>query len=209
MSPGEHGEPGPIAAVVLAAGAGRRFGGRKQLALLRGRPLLEHALAVAAAGPASRTLVVLGADADEVEAGIDLGGGTRVVRCPDWRLGQGASLGVGLRALGAEVSAALVTLGDEPFLSAEAARRLVAARRADRAALRAGYDGRPGHPVLIERRLFQPLAALAPGANPAEYLRQAGVETIECGDLGDPGDVDTLDQLVALERSVATGDCNL
>jgi molybdenum cofactor cytidylyltransferase len=191
--------PERIVAVVLAAGAGRRFGGRKQLAGLRGRPLLEHALAAAAAGPGETTVLVLGADADEVERGIELGGAA-VVRCPDWERGQGASLRAGLAALGPEVAAALVTLGDEPFVAPAASRRLVAARRSGLAALRATYGDRPGHPVLIERPLFETLRAAAPEVNPAALLREAGVEAVECGDLGDPADVDTPAQLAALEN---------
>lgn len=191
--------PERIVSVVLAAGAGRRFGGRKQLAPLRGRPLLEHALATAAAGPGERTFVVLGADAEEIEAGVDFGGAT-VVRAAGWEQGQGASLGAGLAAaLEADAAAALVTLGDEPFLTAEVGARLVAARRPGLAALRATYSGRPGHPVLIERELFAPLAAAPPGASPATLLREAGVEAVECGDLGDPADVDTPAQLAALD----------
>jgi CTP:molybdopterin cytidylyltransferase MocA len=188
-----------IVSVVLAAGAGTRFGGRKQLAPLRGRPLLEHALAAAAAGPGAATLLVLGADAEEIEAGVELGGAA-VVRCADWERGQGASLRAGLAALDADVAAALVTLGDEPFVPPAAGRRLVAARRPGLAALRASYSGRPGHPVLIERELFAPLTAAAPGASPAALLREAGIEAVECGDLGDPADVDTREQLAALER---------
>ncbi|HVW48238.1 MAG TPA: nucleotidyltransferase family protein [Solirubrobacterales bacterium] len=189
-----------IVSIVLAAGAGKRFGGRKQLAPLAGRPLLEHALAAAAASSTSSTLLVLGADAAAIERGVDLEGAS-VVRCADWELGPGASLGCGLAALGPDVAAALVTLGDEPFVSPTAARRLIAARRADLPALRATYGGRPGHPVLIERRLFEPLIEAAPGQKPAVLLRAAGIETVECGDLGDPADVDTPGQLEALERA--------
>jgi len=189
-----------IVSVVLAAGAARRFGGRKQLAPLRGRPLLEHALAAAAAGPGEETVLVLGAHAEEVERGVELGGAT-VVRCPDWEEGQGASLRAGLAVLGTEVAAALVTLGDEPFVSPEAGRRLLAARRPGLAALRATYRGCPGHPVLIEPELFAPLSAASLDAKPAALLREAGIEAVECGDLGDPGDVDTPEQLAALEKS--------
>jgi CTP:molybdopterin cytidylyltransferase MocA len=193
--------PERIASIVLAAGGGRRFGGRKQLAPLRGRPLLEHALAAAGAGPGQETLLVLGADAEEVERGIELGGAT-VVRCRDWARGPGASLRAGLAALGADVAAALVTLGDEPFVSPEAGWRLIAARRPGLAALRATYAGRPGHPVLIERELFATLTAAAADAKPAALLRAAGIEAVECGDLGDPADVDTPEQLAELERRI-------
>src|SRR5918997_1615678 len=62
---------GGAAGLVLAAGAARRFGGPKQLAELDGRPLLEHALA--ALSGLDRIVVVLGARADEIRAGADLG----------------------------------------------------------------------------------------------------------------------------------------
>lgn len=189
--------PEQITSIILAAGAGRRFGGPKQLALLGGRPLLEYALA-AATRPEAETIVVLGAAAEKIERGVELGG-ARVVRCLDWERGQGASLRAGLAALGEDVAAALVTLGDEPFVPPAASRRLLAARRPGTVALRATYSGRPGHPVLIERSLFGPLIAAPPGARPADLLHEAGVRAIECGDLGEPADVDTPEQLAELE----------
>ena len=188
---------GGFASVVLAAGAGKRFGGRKQLALLEGRPLLAHALAFAAATGSELTVVVLGAYAEEVEAGVDLGE-ARVVHCPDWELGRAASLRAGLAALPADVEAALVSLGDEPYVAPAAATRLLAARGPGIAALRAAYGGQPGHPVLIERRLFGRLSAAAPDRPPGEILKAAGVELVACDDLGRSADIDTPAQLAEL-----------
>src|SRR3989442_3261575 len=82
-----------IAFIVLAAGAGRRFGGPKQLAPLAGRPLLQH---VVDAAPDPLT-VVLGAHADAVRAGVDLDSADVVV-CEDWEEGQAASLRPGVAA---------------------------------------------------------------------------------------------------------------
>jgi molybdenum cofactor cytidylyltransferase len=93
-----------VGALVLAAGEGRRFGGTKQLAPLRGRPLLEHALAAVAA--LSPRVVVLGHEADAIRAAVDLHGARPVV-CGDWREGQAASLRCGVAALG-DVDAAVV-----------------------------------------------------------------------------------------------------
>jgi molybdenum cofactor cytidylyltransferase len=187
-----------IVSIVLAAGAAARFGGRKQLAPLRGKPLLEYALAAATATSTSSTLVVLGADAGAVAAGIDLGT-AEIVECHDWQRGPGASLRAGLLAAGADCAAAVVTLGDEPFLSPAATDRLIAARSPGLAALRATYNGRPGHPVLIERSLFPVLTDSETTARPRDVLRAAGIRDLECGDLGDPGDVDTVEQLLRLQ----------
>jgi CTP:molybdopterin cytidylyltransferase MocA len=189
--------PGRVASVLLAAGAATRFGGRKQLALLDGKPLLAHALAIAAASDTDLTVVVLGAYAEEIEAAVDLGDAD-VVRCPDWELGRAASLRAGLAALPADVEAALITLGDEPYVSPAAAARLLAARRRGLAALRASYAGRPGHPVLVERELFAELQEPPAGRKPGRTLRAAGALLVPCDDLGTPVDIDTPAQLAEL-----------
>ena len=143
-----------IGGLVLAAGEGRRFGGRKQLAPYRGRPLLEHALAaLAAASAVEVAVVVLGADADAVLAGVDLQG-VRPVIATDWRNGQAASLRAGVAALADEVDALVITLGDQPHIDPRAIDRVAAARDPALEAVRATYAGRPGHPVLLARSLF-------------------------------------------------------
>jgi CTP:molybdopterin cytidylyltransferase MocA len=188
--------PGRVGSVLLAAGAATRFGGRKQLALLEGRPLLVHALAIAAASDTDLTVLVLGAYADEIQAAVDLGD-AQVVRCPDWELGRAASLRAGLAVLPADVGAALITLGDEPYVSPAAGARLLTGRRRDLAALRASYAGRPGHPVLVERELFERLST--PGdRRPGQILKAAGIQEVPCDDLGTSVDIDTPAQLAEL-----------
>ena len=105
-----------ISAVVLAAGASTRFGSPKQAVLLE--PVLERVRASAAIDD---VVVVLGAH--------DVETGERSVRCPEWERGPGASLRCGLAALGDEVEAAVVILGDGPKLDPRAIDRVVAAWR--------------------------------------------------------------------------------
>ena len=181
-----------IAGLVLAAGAGTRFGGRKQLATLDGRPLLEHALAAMASAPVKPVVVVLGAAADVVRDGVDMHG-AQPIFCDDWQEGQAASLRMGVEALdrsGAE--AIVITLGDQPHIAARAIAAVVAARSAAQAdAVRATYGGEPGHPVLLERALFEPVCALRGDTGAREVLRDARVTDVPCDGLGDPADVDT------------------
>ncbi len=189
------GEPDRIGGLVLAAGAGQRFGSAKQLALLHGCPLLEHALlAMAAAKRVQQTAVVLGFHADEILAGVDLHGAEPVI-CADWEEGQAASLRAGIEALGPSCDAIVITLGDQPAIDPRAIDRVVAARDAGSAAVRAAYAGRPGHPVLIERRLFERIAGLSGDEGARKLLSAVPVTLIDCDGLGDDTDIDTAEQL--------------
>jgi nicotine blue oxidoreductase len=187
-----------VAGLVLAAGAGTRFGGPKQLAQFRGAPLIEWPLRALAAATLDDVVVVLGAHADAVIAGADLTGAT-VVRCAAWEQGQAASLRAGLEAAGS-ADAVVVVLGDQPLLHAEAVRRVVAAGRAG-GAVRASYANVPGHPTLIPRSLWPELGRLEGDTGAAALLRASGYRSVICDDLGDPVDVDTPEALARLEAA--------
>lgn len=151
-------------AIVLAAGAGRRFGGRKLLAPFEGGPLIEGALRAAFASPASTIILVTGSDAGEVEAAARAfadrqGEGSRlqIVHAPDHAEGMGASLRAGAAALPADAAGAFVFLGDMPRVPAALLPRLVEAVEAGAAAAAPVCEGRRGHPVLFGAELFDPL----------------------------------------------------
>lgn len=190
-----------IAAVVLAAGSGSRFGGAKQLAELEGIPLLEHALRAAEAVPAlERVVVVLGARAQEVRAGIQLGQAEAVV-CADWEEGQAASLRCAIAAV-ADADAAVLLLGDMPRITPQVIARFaeLAAQHGAQVRARAVYDGLPGHPVALGSAYFDQLAALRGDVGAREVLKRIGAFAIECGHLCSPVDIDTpaaLDELRA------------
>jgi molybdenum cofactor cytidylyltransferase len=188
-----------IAGLVLAAGAGRRFGGPKQLAPLHGRPLLEHALRTIAAVPAlERVVVALGAHADEILARVDLQGAEPLV-VEDWAEGQAASLRAGVARLAADdaLDAIVVTLGDQPGVSTEAIGRVVAAWDGVRPAVRATCGGAPGHPVLLARALFPALLGLRGDAGARGVLAHADVLDV-VGDASALLDVDTPAELQRL-----------
>jgi CTP:molybdopterin cytidylyltransferase MocA len=164
-----------IAAVVLAAGAGTRFGGPKQ------RLLLPQVLERLRQCPVDEIVVVAGAyDLDAP--------GARVVDCPDWERGPGASLHCGLAALGPAMEAAVVVLADGPNLAPEAVERVLDAwRRGLGEVVAAAYEGARSHPVLIARPAW--------GAIPDEGMRALSAALVPCDDLGAPGDVDTADDI--------------
>ncbi|MFF2628269.1 NTP transferase domain-containing protein [Kitasatospora griseola] len=181
-----------VPALVLAAGGGARLGGRpKALLPYRGRPLLEHALAVARDGGCDGVVAVLGAAAAEVRGRADTGD-CLLVDNPDWRTGLSSSLRAGLAALPAGASAVLVLLVDTPGVTAEAVRRLLAAHagRTDLAAC--AYAGRRAHPVLIGAAHFPELLATSTGdAGARALLARHPATLVDCTDVAVPDDLDT------------------
>jgi CTP:molybdopterin cytidylyltransferase MocA len=184
-----------IGGLVLAAGASRRFGAQKQLAELDGVPMLEHSLRAIRAAPVGRIVVVLGSGADEIAARVDLHGADPLV-CARWEEGQSASLACGLAEL-LDCEAVVVTLGDQPRVSPDAIRRVIAGR-SSASAVRATYNGNPGHPVLLERDLFEALRDVTGDRGARNLLLSVPVRDIPCDDLGGGQDVDTPAELDAL-----------
>ena len=183
-----------IGGLILAAGEGRRFGGTKQLAELRGRPLLEYAVESMLYVPAIwPVVVVLGHDADAVRAGTDLGD-AEVVVCPDWQEGQAASLRCGIERLG-DVDAAVVTLGDQPFITPQVIAMVLDFDNRYHDAARAEYRGAPGHPVVLTRRLLDRADELEGDVGFRWLLEGQRVKRFEAGHLCDPTDIDTREEL--------------
>jgi molybdenum cofactor cytidylyltransferase len=185
-----------IGGLVLAAGGSSRFGEPKQLAVLDGRPLLEHVLIAMSDAGLDRVVAVLGANAPKIAAGVPLHG-AEVVVCEQWAEGLAASLRAGVAALDG-CDAVAVALGDQPRLSAAAIERVVSQRGADELAVRATYAGVPGHPVLLERTLLSRVPGLRGDSGARELLNGVPIREVACDGLGSPADVDTPEALAAL-----------
>ncbi len=197
-----------VAGLLLAAGAGRRLGGRPK-ALLRhsGGLLVEHAARVLRAGGCGPVYVVLGAAGERVREAAALPGCV-LVDNPDWAAGMGSSLRAGLAAVSAEgaagdgmehgAGAVLVSLVDQPGIGADAVARVRAAYRSPATLAAAAYEGRRGHPVLLGSAHWTGVAGSARADSGARgYLRerQEALTLVECADLADPSDIDTPDDL--------------
>ena len=190
-----------VSAILLAAGAGSRFGGGKLLAPFRGRSLIEVSLANLADAPVDETVVVVGDDAGRLRAACEPYGAA-VVENPDWAQGQSTSVRVGLEALGPEALAAVVLLADQPLVGAGAVRRLVEAFEGGAEVATATYGGRPRNPVLFSRGVWPMLVAELAGDEGARpFLRRHPelVVGVPCDGVGDPADVDTAEDLRRLE----------
>ncbi|MBC7725312.1 MAG: nucleotidyltransferase family protein [Burkholderiaceae bacterium] len=177
--------------MLLAAGAGTRYGGPKALVVHDGVGWLASGVALLLEAGCADVVVVLGASAEEAATLLPADPRVTVIIADAWRDGMAASLRAGLDAVAAgATSAVLVSLVDLPGLPVEAARRVLGA--GGRESLRqAVYAGRPGHPVLIGRDHWARLDASLTGDSGARaYLAAHGAIAVECGDLGDGHDVD-------------------
>jgi molybdenum cofactor cytidylyltransferase len=190
-----------ITAVVLAAGAGRRFGGGKLLARFDGKPILQHVLDALAEAGIDDPVVVLGTDAETLEAALDWRAARRV-RNPDPDRGLAGSLRIGWQAATASdqpPSAVLVVLGDQPRLDPGVVRTLVA-QPADRArpiVVARHADGSP-NPVRLEPEAA-PLVAMAAGDRGLGPLIDLHPELVRFVDVdGANPDVDAPADLVAI-----------
>jgi CTP:molybdopterin cytidylyltransferase MocA len=189
-----------VSAIVLAAGGGSRFGGGKLLAKLGGRPILGAVLHNLREAPVDETLVVVGAEAERLRE-ICAHYGVRTVANGEWERGQSTSVLAGLRACGGQ--AAVVLLGDQPFVGAGAVERLVAAFANGAEVAVATYGGKRRNPVLFSREVWPLLEAELAGDEGARSVLRRHPELVvevPCEGVGDPTDVDTREDLRRLEE---------
>ncbi len=181
----------PVCGLILAAGAGTRYGSPKALARMPdGTPWVQRTIAALDDADCDPILVTLGAAREMAEALVP--DRATVVPVDDWEQGLSASLWAGLAAATAtSATAVLVVPVDTPGMPASVVRRILEAVTPSTLA-RATYDGRPGHPVLIGRDHWAAVAASASGDTGAgPYLRSHNATLIECGDLSDGLDIDS------------------
>lgn len=188
-------------ALVLAGGAGRRFGGEgragKLLADLDGAPVIQRVVEGACHVPFVEVVVVTGADNSRVCAAL-AGQPCRFVHASDWAEGMAASLRAGIKATAPGASGACVFLGDMPLVPPSICPALAeAAERAGYAA-RPRCEGKPGHPVAFARAAFADLLALEGDRGATGLLAgRTDLAYIDTADRGVLLDIDTPDDLRA------------
>jgi molybdenum cofactor cytidylyltransferase len=179
-----------VSGLVLAAGRSSRFGETdKLLSLANGRPLLEYALGAMAEAHLASVACILGANAEAFGRRIDFQGAQPII-CPDWPEGQSASLRAGIEAF-RDSDAVVITLGDQPLITAAAIDRVVCSRQAGAMAVQATYGGVPGHPVVLESALFDRLVELSGDRGAGGVIADVRPKQVACDGLGSPRDVDS------------------
>jgi molybdenum cofactor cytidylyltransferase len=188
---------GPLEAIVLAGGAGTRFGGAKLTHPWRGGMLIDGALAAAFAAPVRSVTVVTGADG-KVEAAVRAFAEQvgephrlRIVHCPEHAEGMGATLRAGIASLPPDAAGVFVFLGDMPAIP-QAILPSLAAALAGAPAAAPAFESQRGHPVLFSAALFTELRALTGDEGAREVLHRLGTRLalVPIGDRGVLFDVD-------------------
>jgi molybdenum cofactor cytidylyltransferase len=200
-----------IPAVILAAGRSTRMGQPKALLSLGGSDtFLTRIIRTFEAADVEEVVVVLGHEADAIAESVTREGlSPRFVVNKDFDNGQLSSVVAGVRAIDRPgVVAMLLTLVDVPFVSAATVRSVTARYRATRAPIVRPVKGAlHGHPVLIDRTLFDKLRIADPemGAKPVvrAYVSEAGNVPIE--DEGAYFDIDTPEQYARARDRFNTG----
>jgi molybdenum cofactor cytidylyltransferase len=192
-----------IAAIVLAAGRGTRFGPEpKLLAEFEGKPLVRHAVEAALASSAGAVIVVVGDHEAEVRAALE---GLPVVFMPNpgYAAGLSTSLKAGLAEAPEASEAVVVLLGDMPLVSSGLIDGLIAAwREAGKPdAVVPVREGRRGNPVLLATRLAPEIAELEGDTGAAPLLRgRANVLEWNTDDPTVAADVDTPEALAEIAK---------
>lgn len=181
------------AGLVLAAGLGTRFGGRKLLAPIDGQPMLQHVLDLCADAGLAPVVVVLGADAAEVEMACAWRDEVRVFnRSPSEGISSSVRLGLSTLSRFKDAQRAVVLLGDQPFVTLDQLEIVLAA---DSQIVVPRYAGKVGNPVLLDRSIW-PLAARLEGDRGFSQVFSAYENLVTFVDVpGTNPDIDTLGDL--------------
>ena len=180
--------------LVLAAGAGSRFGGGKLMAGWRGRPMIDAALAAAYAAPVEGVTLVAGADPSVIEAARAFAGERplTLIVAEDWRRGLSASLKAGIASLPEETRGVLVFLGDMPRVPHAVLAPLAQALMDGAPAAVPMFGGETGHPAALSVGLFGEILKLEGDRGARGLLERLGpaLARIEAPDNGVLFDVD-------------------
>jgi molybdenum cofactor cytidylyltransferase len=191
-------EPNPHV-LVLAAGAGSRFGSPKQLVRIGGESLLQRAVTRATEVGGHAVTVVLGAHAAELTP-VLRHSAVSVLINRHWEEGLASSLRLGVSQLQGSADAILVTLADQAAITAFDLRRLAGAwRRQPESVIAASYDGHTGVPAVFPRHAFPSLLALRGDVGARPVLSQLRDHVVRVPMPQAAIDIDTPEDLLKLE----------
>lgn len=187
-------------ALILAAGAARRFGAPKMLAMLDGAPVVRRTADAVVAAGFDDVVVVTGSQHAAIAAAL-AGLDCRVLETPDWAEGMAASIRTGCAVLAGAGQGLFVFLGDMPLVPIALCQPLADLAEASGYAARPRVAGKPGHPVCFTLAALADLARLQGDDGAAPLLKHKPVAYLDATDSGALLDIDAPDDLAAAERA--------
>ena len=192
-----------VGAIILAGGSSARMGRAKQLLPLGDSTVLEKTITNVRGAEVNEIVLVLGASAETIRRQLPLSllEGLNVVVNRAYREGMSSSLRAGISALDQRSEAALIILGDQPFIRSQTMDQVIKAYRRDQAQIVIpSFHGTRGNPVLLDRSIFSEVMALEGdmGSRAIFGNHLGGIAKVEVEDEGilldidDPDDYDRL-----------------
>jgi len=179
-----------VTGLVLGAGGSTRLGRPKQLLPYGERPLLEHTLNTARDCGFDQLVVPIGGAAAEVRERVDFAGAEVVVN-QAYGEGCSSSIAAALDAVNPRCEVLVLMLGDQPGVTPETVRALLAARH-DAPLAVCRYDDGRGHPIAFARSVFAQLADLHGDKGVWRLLDERAEDVVDVPIAGNvPLDVDT------------------
>ena len=180
-----------VTGLVLAAGGSRRLGEPKQLLPFGTRTLLDHVLDTARSSRFDQLIVALGGGGERIQREVDLSGAEVVIN-RDYGTGCSSTIGAGLSAVDERARVLVLMLGDQPGVTSETVRRLLAGRDEDTRLAVCRYEDGCGHPLAFDRAMFGELRELHGDKAVWQLIDRLGDEVVEVRVPGPiPSDVDT------------------
>lgn len=191
-----------ISAIVLAAGLSTRMGVQKLLQPIDGEPMLGRTLKALRRPSIDETVVVLGAEASRVREGIKFER-ERVIVNGSFEEGMSSSLRLGLKSVNPRTDAAIIALGDQPFVSPEVIDRVVGGYLAKKPPIVVPvYGGVRGNPVLFARSVFPDVLKVRGDFGAKSVVQAYGDRVLEVP-VDDEGVLFDIDTPADYERAVA------
>ncbi len=189
------------AVLILAAGGASRFGSVKQLALIDGKPMVQHCIDTANQLAFGAVYTVLGSHADELSCHISK---TEIIHNYQWQRGLGSSIAVGVRELQHKVDAILLLLADQPRINSQHLERLVSLFT-DQQVVCSQYNSHLGVPAIFGKRYFNALMNLSSDRGGSALLDSIcpAPKSLALGNIA--GDIDYPQDLAALIQQITAG----
>jgi molybdenum cofactor cytidylyltransferase len=190
-----------IAAILLAAGQSKRMGAFKPLLPFGNTTVIERCIDYLREGGVETIVVVLGHRADEVRERLERHHVSFALN-PDPASEMGASIAAGVRELPETARATLIALSDHPAVPASVVSKLIEAWTNGARLVIPAWQGRGGHPVLVDLEFKPELLKLSSGLRALFEAHRQEVQRLEVDSPFIARDMDTWDDYLTLHREV-------